>query len=703
MALIGKIRQNFWLVLIVLGLALASFVLMDVMGSNSGGGMFNQTTVGEVDGDKIDYTEFSRVENALFSSMNDPYARKNTVWNYLVEKSLVEKNAEALGLGVSQEELMDLQFGNNLSPVIQNNFRNPQTGAVDRQQLLEIKQAIEKGEGLNQQFREFWANQEIQIVKTATQDKITNLISKAIYTPSWMTELTGKFNTETATFEYVKVPFSKIPDAEVTLEDSDYTSYIDENGNRYISEEESRLVDYVVFDVLPTKADSNKIFEQVNDLKERFEQTTEDSLFAINNSGVYSYIYNSVDELQGIIKDQVVNMNSGDVYGPYLENGFYQLTKVVDKAIVPDSVKARHILRTATPGDEASFTAAEKVIDSLMTAYNQGSQFDSLAIKHSQDPGSGFKGGELGTFQQGFMLPEFNNVCFVGSKKGEVYKVRTQVGYHLIEIQDLVFLDNEPKYKMAAVGSPVIPSEETQYAMNDIATELMRNNRTVESLTKAVEESNDFVLNTSKPLYINDYIFGDLGSGDESRAIVKWAFDAAPGEVSPVVYSFTDPVNYFDKNYVVVGLKSIQPPGKMTVAEAKSSIAKLVRDAKKGAMIKEQITGNNLQDIANQFGTVVDTALSVSFNSGFIPGAGSEPALVASMFSSNQGDIVGPLVGKTGVYIAKVTSITPAVTTQNTPTLKRTITSASRGQVNFRFWDAFKKKVNPEDNRAKFF
>ena len=124
MALIGKIRQNFWLVLIVLGLALASFVLMDVMGSNSGGGMFNQSTVGEVDGDKIDYTEFSRVENSLFSSMNDPYARKNTVWNYLIEKSLVEKNAEALGIGVSQEELMDLQFGNNLSPVIQNNFRN---------------------------------------------------------------------------------------------------------------------------------------------------------------------------------------------------------------------------------------------------------------------------------------------------------------------------------------------------------------------------------------------------------------------------------------------------------------------------------------------------------------------------------------------------------------------------------------------------
>ena len=585
MALIGKIRQNFWLVLIVLGLALASFVLMDVMGSNSGGGMFNQTTIGEVDGDKIDYTEFSRVENSLFSGLNDPYARKNSVWNYLVEKSLVEKNAESLGLGVSQEELMDLQFGNNLSPVIQNNFRNPQTGAVDRQQLLEIKQAIESGEGLNQQFREFWSNQEKQIIKTATQDKITNLISKAVYTPSWMTELTGQFNTETATFEYVKIPFNKIPDAEASLEDGDYSTFIDENSNRYTSEEESRLVEYVVFDVLPTSADSNQILQQVADLKQRFEETTEDSLFAINNSGVYSYLYNSVDDLQGTIKEQVVNMNSGDVYGPYLENGFYQLTKVVDKATIPDSVTARHILRTATPGDEASFSAAEKVIDSLMTALNQGSQFDSLAIKHSQDPGSGFKGGELGTFQQGYMLPEFNNVCFVGSEKGGVYKVRTQVGFHMIEIQDLTFLTNEPKYKMAAVGLPIVPSEETQYAINDIATELMRNNRTVESLSKAVEESNDLILNTSKPLKVNDYVFGDLGSGDESRAIIKWAYDAAPGEVSPVVYSFTDPVNYFDKNYVVAGLKSIQPPGKMTVAEAKASISNLVRDAKKGMMI----------------------------------------------------------------------------------------------------------------------
>ncbi len=81
----------------------------------------------------------------------------------------------------------------------------------------------------------------------------------------------------------------------------------------------------------------------------------------------------------------------------------------------------------------------------------------------------------------------------------------------------------------------------------------------------------------------------------------------------------------------------------------------------------------------------------------------SKPSQVASGFSSNQGDVVGPIVGKTGVYIAKVSSINPSVTTQNTPTLKRTITSAARGQVNFRFWEAFKKKINPEDNRAKFF
>ncbi|MBP6396823.1 MAG: SurA N-terminal domain-containing protein, partial [Saprospiraceae bacterium] len=218
MALIGKIRKNFWIVLILLAMALASFILMDVMGSRkSGGSVFNQTTVGKVAGQKIDYLEFEKTERALYSGSDDVYGRRQMLWNYLLEKALVEKQVKELGLGVGRDELMELQFGNNLSSVIQNNFRDPNTGQVNRQQLLQFKQALETGQELAPEFRNFWAEQEKQIIKTALQDKINNLVTKAMIVPKWQAEVVNQLNNDKLTLEFVRVTYDKIPNDQVKL------------------------------------------------------------------------------------------------------------------------------------------------------------------------------------------------------------------------------------------------------------------------------------------------------------------------------------------------------------------------------------------------------------------------------------------------------------------------------------------------------
>jgi len=61
MALIGKIRKNFWFVLLLLGLALAAFIMMDMTGSSGPGGAVTSMTMGNVDGQKINYQDFSRL------------------------------------------------------------------------------------------------------------------------------------------------------------------------------------------------------------------------------------------------------------------------------------------------------------------------------------------------------------------------------------------------------------------------------------------------------------------------------------------------------------------------------------------------------------------------------------------------------------------------------------------------------------------
>jgi len=384
MALIGRIRKNFWFVLLVLGLALAAFVIMDMVNAGNRGGLGPQQLVGEVAGQKIDYQDFQKVEQALYSNSADNLQAKTSVWNYLVEKAIVDKQSDALGLAVTRDELMDLQFGSNLSPVIQNTFRNPQTGQVDMQQLLSIKQAIEADEELSPTFRLSWSEQEKQIKKMAKQDKLTNMVAKAMYTPTFAVETLEANNNATASFEYVKVPFDQVDDSEITLTDDDYRAYINENKFKYTNDYEQRVVVYAMKDVLPTAADSAKWKSMLQASADEFRKKTpeQDSLHAINNQGFVSPVYAAADQVTGPLADNLGGLAVGDVFGPYKEGGYYIAAKLIDKAIVPDSASARHILRSVANGDPAQLAAANKHIDSLQTLIESGQATSSVCTSY---------------------------------------------------------------------------------------------------------------------------------------------------------------------------------------------------------------------------------------------------------------------------------------------------------------------------------
>jgi peptidyl-prolyl cis-trans isomerase C len=83
---------------------------------------------------------------------------------------------------------------------------------------------------------------------------------------------------------------------------------------------------------------------------------------------------------------------------------------------------ARHIL-----------VATEEACNFLKMEIENGADFATLAAQHSTCP-SGKKGGELGQFGPGQMVPEFDRVVFneaVGVVHGPV---KTQFGYHLLEV-----------------------------------------------------------------------------------------------------------------------------------------------------------------------------------------------------------------------------------------------------------------------------
>ncbi|MGE5354739.1 MAG: peptidylprolyl isomerase [Deltaproteobacteria bacterium] len=706
MALIGKIRKNSWILIVLIALGMGGFVLQDIMSSNTRYSASSGRTLGKVNGINIDAVEFSETESVLYSNATSEniYSNKANLWNYFKNKALVESIAKELGVGVSNEELMDLQFGQNVSPIMQARYADRATGQIDRKQLEEIKKAIQDG-NLNPEYKKFWAIQENEIIHDRMQTKMNNMVSKAIYTPSWYAEDLYMLNKTVANFKYVKVPFEKINDKDVEVKDSDIEKYISKNKKLFTNLEETRIVKYLTIPVTPSVNDFIAMNGEIEQLRNDFAIAENDSLFAITHNGNYSGIYYKRDELPQQLKSDSISLTKGKLIGPYSETDNFTMAKIVDIRTVPDSVKASHILRSVQAGDANTLAKAKKTIDSLKVLLETGrASFDSLARKFSQDPGSAVKGGDLGVFAQGRMVPEFNDVCFLKGTKGKYYSVTTQFGVHLIYIKNQIYTSQAPKYKVAYVSRAIEPSQETQDSVYLKVSELISNNESFENLEKQAKKMN-LEIKTTQPLKENDFVFADLGAGSSSRDIVKWAFDESTdvGDIAPTVYSFNNKKYFFVENYLIAVLDKILPEGLKKVDEVRKDFEMVVRNELKGKKIAAQIKNNDLNQVANQFQVNIDTANQVLFETVFINNLGNEPKVLSYVFNGEINKNYGPIVGNTGVFVVNPTFVQKPLQKPDILMEKKTQTDKTRAEVGYRLINELSKNVKIEDNRRKFF
>ncbi|MCB0579860.1 MAG: peptidylprolyl isomerase [Phaeodactylibacter sp.] len=701
MALISKIRKNSWLLVVLIGLGLAGFIIMDMTSGQQSVFGSSQLSVGEVDGQKLDWNQFNRVEQVLYgNSGGEVFSRRKQLWDYFVEEAIVQEEAEALGLQVSKTELMDLQFGANPSPVIRQRFMDPSTRQINFQQLNSIKTAIENGTFTDPQMRAYWAHQEKEIIKERLQSKLNAMVSKAIYTPTWMAEMGHQEQNLSIDMAYVKVPFDEIDNTEIALTDEDYENYLDKNAARYRQDEETRKLEYTVFDVIPTSADSAKLREKIAGVIPEFESTDNDSAFVERNYGTINGVYLTKEDLSPTVADTAFSIPVGSVYGPYFDQGSYKAMKVTARLAMADSADTRHILISAN--NPQAFTAAKKTIDSLENLLLTGAAtFDSLAVKFSQDPGSASKGGKYEDVTPNQFVPEYNDVLFVTGQIGQLYKVRSDFGWHLIEV-----LSRSPntteRVKTAFIEERIVPTEDTQNDVYERALAFVGQNRELEEMRKSAE-AEGLDVETSNSLKKNDFAVGALGAGQASRDMIRWAFNAGKGEVSPEIYAFQDPVDYYTNKYVVAGLRSVQSAGLPSVENIKDELEQLVINEKKGAMIAQRIQGDNLEAIASSFSSQVDTATNVTFSATFVPKLGSEPKVIGKAFVLDQGQVSEPVVGKSGVYVVKVIRKPDAGQATNIPQLRRNISAPVRSQVASQLMQAMKKNAEIEDNRSRFY
>ncbi|MEM8523706.1 MAG: peptidylprolyl isomerase [Bacteroidota bacterium] len=701
MALISKIRNNSWLLIVLLALGLGGFIVMDMTSGQQSVFGSNAMTVADIEGRKVSSNEFFNVERILYGGGGgNTFNQRDFLWNYFVDEALVGQEAEELGLGISNKELYELQFGQNLSPIIESRFRDPNTFQVNRETLNSYRDAINADNFTNPEQRAFWSHQEKEIKVDRLKSKIASLATKAIYAPTWQVEMVGTEQNATVKFAYVQVPFSEVENSEVSMSDADYKDYLQENRSTYETEEETRKVDYVVFDVEPTDEDVEKIRETMVEEAAKFRATDNDTTFIQGAYGTPNFAYLKKADLPTTIADTLLGMEVGEVYGPYEDDGKFTIAKVMNRKVLADSVRSRHILLPVQ--DQQSAFQAFRTLDSLKNLIEAGeARFDSLAAQYGTD-GTRTKGGDLGFVTPGQFAKPFNDLVFFDAEPNELNIIQTQFGIHLVEVTGRKYLTNEEGIQVGYISEPIIPSEKTQNQINQKALKFASENRNRADLVAAAEAAGMDV-ESSLSLTKNDYTIGALGSNQTSRDIVKWAFASDANNVSPQAFSYQDEVNFYTNKYVVASLRSIQDAGMPSVANVKDEIEAQVMNEKKAMKIKEQITGKDLNAIATQYSTSVDTTAEVQFTAGFLPGIGNEPKVIAQAFGMEPGETSAPISGTNGVFIIKLLNKPVNTDPANIPQLRRTIAGGVKAQLNSGLAQELRKDADITDNRSRFY
>lgn len=342
-------------------------------------------------------------------------------------------------------------------------------------------------------------------------------------------------------------------------------------------------------------------------------------------------------------------------------------------------------------------SVAKKTADSILAAINGGADFTMLALKYTTDQSSKLKGGDLGTFGYGAMVPEFNDYCF-NKTAGSKAVVRTQFGYHVIEI--LSQKGSSPAYKIAYMAKEISASQATVDKANLEATKLAQE-KDPKNFEAYIQKNG--LKKVTQPTLIkeNDGAIGQL-QGSDVRTLIRWIFEAKKGDIS-------DPFNVGDQ-YVVTIVDKVFKEGTQDVQTARPMAERAIKDEKKSEEILKKLGSNpTLETAAAAYGKEVMTAgadSSIIYSAKIINNIGAEPRLIGACFNkANQSKVSAPIVGKTGVYLIKVNGIgsksddTPEQAAQK----KAQQTDELRNQSISSWFDGLKKQANIKDNRSKYF
>ncbi|MDA8686109.1 SurA N-terminal domain-containing protein [Robiginitalea sp.] len=706
MAILEKIRKRTTVLIIIIGLALFSFVISDLFTRGGFQGGKAGSSLGEVNGEAISIDDFRLEMESMESRLGGQLSTTqvvNTVWDQTVRNLLLSQQFEALGIDIGQDQIMEIIRTNP------NFTQNPQfldaNGNFDEDAFRNFITDLRVNQP--QQYQ-FWLQNEAALIQTAKEQTYFTLIQSG--TAGTLEE--GKFDyhltNDKVDIRYVRLPYTAIPDSTITISKDEMADYIEDNPDRF-SQEEARDIRYVYFEEKASEADEEAITsamlglledkeEYRDDLDstvviEGFRNTEDMAAFLDRNSDTrYDTVFRGKNELSPQYADTLSSMPVGAIYGPYRDGNFFRISRMMAKK-ANGSVKASHILIAyegalrANPEVTRSKDEAESRAQELLAQARQNNdEFAQLARDNSDGP-SAPSGGDLGYFLEGVMTEKFNDFAFQNSV-GTIGLVETEFGFHVIKVDD-----KRDVVRLATLSRAVEPSDETVNTLFTDATKLeMEVTENPQQFAGIAQEKGYEVRPVNKLKAMDENLPG-LGA---QRRIVQWAFNPDTDVAD---------VRRFDMNngYALVQLTAKFNKGTRSVEEASVQVLPLLRKKRKAEMMKTANASKSIEDIAKDNNQNISTASALNAKSPTIPGAGREALVVGIAVAMEQGAISGLIEGETGVYKFEVVRKEVAPELDNYAPNARAVTSAIGPRINSAILAALKKKAEIEDNRAFFY
>ena len=536
MAILGQIRKRSFFLILVIGMALFAFVISGVFTSN--GGFGSNKPIGEINGEEIDFEMFnSMVEQAQVVYGLNTIKAVNLAWEQGLQNQILTQELEKLGIDAGKNQLEQIISQDQsiaLNPIFQNEI-----GLFD---FNLFSNYITQLKSTNPSLYNSWRLQEENFITVAKQKIYFDLIRSSIIQTNIESKIQYHLENDKVNLQYLRIPYENIPDSLFKIKDSEILSYMKKNKDQYeISE--SKEIEYIYIEDTASDLDINNIisnleqlrdgFNQLNrvtnnvDYVEGFKDTKEISEFIDIYSDIsWDSIYVTREDINSDYDDILFGLNIGQVFGPYKDENFYKISKMVGKKREGNlnKVLLANVAKEIIPSNESSNNNYRKASQAEFDANNDlplnQSNVD-IAINNFES---------FEEFDEG--IPGINNSRQIikwlydkGSKVGDVRRFDLADGYIVAKIiqfnkKRLTNIDNVRD----EISEIILNDKKFSYLKNkykstiDIESIAIENNIEVENAS-AVTQSDPILVGAGPEPYIIGSSFSLME--DETSELLK--------------------------------------------------------------------------------------------------------------------------------------------------------------------------------------